>query len=522
MAVPTDLGLTTGLPESSRKSEEGAGWRGCAGPGSWAQDVPAGTKSLSWLRPSTLWQSRNDFIAKLIADPTNVARARWVELARRRAQRTGAHPDFVISRAAGDAVSVLVIGDTGEGDNSQYAIAGSLLETSKDADFAIICSDVVYPTGEMDDYGRMFHHPFRNLELPIYAIPGNHDWYDGLHGFMHYFCKLDDPGYLPQFGRRPAAGLAKLLWRRSPYPGAQKKSSTDGVVIEERPRPNPLQPAPYFAIDAGPVRFIGIDTGITGEVDEHQYDWLKRVSLDAPHRPKILLTGKPIYVDGEHHPGRVSGTTETIDDVVTDPRTNYVLAIGGDIHNYQRYPVPVPGPRTIQYVVSGGGGAYMHATHRIPLVDVNGVDESTFRCYPLRRDSLARFSQVIDKKLFGGSGTVAIDAPAAGRYYEQRGVTTARSKRPVADRLAPTERIKAALVQRVPAGRVFHRVGSEVFDFDEPPFFKQFLRIDANQSEITVTCFGVTGCADSEHAPPIEDQVTISLKQPGAEFAGAP
>jgi hypothetical protein len=456
-------------------------------------------------------QSRNDIIATLIADPTAAARTRWVELARQRAQEAGAHSDFVVPRSAGNTVSMLVIGDTGEGDHSQYAVAETLLEMSKKVDFAVICSDVVYPTGDLDDYGPKFHHPYRNLKLPMYAVPGNHDWYDGLHGFMHYFCRLDDAGYRPDFGRGPAALLARLLWRRSPQPGASTDPTANGTVVKERPPPDPLQPAPYFAIDAGPVRFVGIDTGITGEIDEDQYHWLRRVSLDAPQRPKILLTGKPIYVDGEHHPGRVTGKMETVDDVVTDPQANYVMAIGGDIHNYQRYPIPVGSERTIQYVVSGGGGAYMHATHRIPPVAVKGVDESTFRCYPLRRDSLARFSQVIGKKLFGSSGRVTIDAPTAGRYYEQRGVTTSGSSRPVAERLSLGDRIKIEVVRRIPAGRFFHRVGSEIFDFDDPPFFKQFLRIDAKSREITVSCFGVTGCAGTEHAPSVEDQFTIVL-----------
>jgi 3',5'-cyclic AMP phosphodiesterase CpdA len=473
--------------------------------------VPAGTTSLSWLRPSILWQSRNDIIARFLADPTAAARTRWVELARQRAHQTGAHPDFVISRSVGDTVSMVVIGDTGEGDNSQYAVVTPLMDVAKNADFMVICSDVIYPTGDLDDYGRKFHHPYRDLELPIYAVPGNHDWYDGLHGFMRYFCALEDTGYVPQFGRALAARLARLLWRRSPQPIRPTTPAKAGAVAGERRTPAPLQPAPYFAIDAGPLRFVGIDTGITGDIDEDQYHWLRRVSFDAPERPKILLTGKPLYVDGEHHPGRVTNRPETVDSVVIDPRANYVMAIGGDIHNYQRYPVPVVGGRTIQYVVSGGGGAYMHATHRIPLVNVNGVDESAFRCYPLRRDSLARFSQVIDKKLFGGSGTIAIDAPAAGKYYEQRGAATAGSTRSVTDRLSLGERIKVQVVHRIPAGRFFHRVGSEIFDFDDPPFFKQFLRIDANNRKITVSCFGVTGCAGAEHAPPVEDQFTILL-----------
>ncbi|MGH8966820.1 MAG: metallophosphoesterase, partial [Actinomycetes bacterium] len=169
--------------------------------------------------------------------------------------------------------------------------------------------------------------------------------------------------------------------------------------------------------------------------------------------------------------------------------------------------------RTIQYIVSGGAGSYMHATHTIKPVDINGVDESTFRCYPLRRDSLARFSQVIDARLTGGRGGIAIDARTAGNYYEQRGVTTSRSQRSVAERLSLRERIKTAAIHRIPAGRLFHRIGSEVFDFDQPPFFKQFLRIEASNKEITVSCFGVTGCAGAEHAPSVEDRFTISLQR---------
>ncbi|MGH8968044.1 MAG: metallophosphoesterase family protein, partial [Actinomycetes bacterium] len=332
MAAPTDW------RQSSRQSEEGAGWRSCSGPGAWQDDVPAGTKSLSWLRPSTLWQSRNDVIARILADPTAAARTRWVELARQRAHTVGTHPDFVISWPTSDTVSVLVVGDTGEGDNSQYAVADSLVALSKDADFAVICSDVVYPTGDRYDYDRKFHHPYRKLTLPVYAVPGNHDWYDGLHGFMHYFCGVDDAAYRPDFGSGPRADLARLLWRRSPQRGVTADPAANGVVSTQRPPPDPLQPAPYFAIDAGPVRFVGIDTGITGRIDEDQYHWLQRVSLDAGMRPKILLTGKPIYVDNAHHPGRVAGTARTVDDIVTNPRANYVMAIGGDVHNYQRYP----------------------------------------------------------------------------------------------------------------------------------------------------------------------------------------
>ncbi|MGH2400995.1 MAG: metallophosphoesterase, partial [bacterium] len=258
MAAPTVPG------PSSRASDEGAGWRSCAGFGVWKNDVPEGTRPTSWLRPSTLWQSRNDVIAKAIVDPTSAARARWVQLAGQRAAAAGTSPDFVISRPAGETFAVLVVGDPGEGDNSQYAVAHTLAGQARTADFAFICSDVIYPAGDLVDYGPKFHRPYRHFTAPIYAVPGNHDWYDGLHGFMHNFCRIDDSGYLPSFGRGPAAWIARKLWRKPQESDIETESERPEEDIPERPPPDPLQPAPYFAVDAGPVRFVGIDTGIRG------------------------------------------------------------------------------------------------------------------------------------------------------------------------------------------------------------------------------------------------------------------
>jgi hypothetical protein len=93
------------------------------------------------------------------------------------------------------------------------------------------------------------------------------------------------------------------------------------------------------------------------------------VSAERPDAAKILLTGKPILVDGDYHGGRIAGSSATVDTIVRDPEHGYVAAIGGDIHNYQRYPVTLADGRTLQYIVAGGGGAFMHATHKIPKID---------------------------------------------------------------------------------------------------------------------------------------------------------
>ena len=60
--------------------------------------------------------------------------------------------------------------------------------------FVTIASDVVYPTGAMRDYEANFYLPLKGVAKPIYAIPGNHDWFNALDGFA---ANLMDAGARP-------------------------------------------------------------------------------------------------------------------------------------------------------------------------------------------------------------------------------------------------------------------------------------------------------------------------------------
>ncbi|MFI6520532.1 metallophosphoesterase family protein [Spirillospora sp. NPDC050679] len=510
---------TSPPPTSSRTSEEGAGWtRGT--PGSFEELLPAEVPAFSWRRPRVLWRSRNDVLARLFGDPSDDIRRRCVDALAER----GAPAGFTVHRPAAE-FSFLLMGDTGEGDRSQYAVVPPLLRAGAGTDFLVIASDVIYPAGDAGDYPGKFFRPYRDYPGPVYAVPGNHDWYDGLRGFLRVFCDLAADCAPPPW-RGPLGLLPRLLWRR---PGEVDEAALAAARAEHRGAPGQqaVLPGPYWAIDTPALRIIGIDTGITGGIDRDQGRWLRGVS--AGPKPKLLVTGKPLRVDDEVRPCPIEGGG-TVDEIVRDPAHHYVAAIGGDIHNYQRYPVPVEGSaegsaagpeRVVQYVVAGGGGAFMHATHTIPRTSV--VPEDRFRCYPLRGDSLSRYSKLYGRvtrlpKLFE---LTPEEATAAVRH--RLGIRPARD---YDERAAPSRRalfVAAALgvprgdrrrprLLRLPVRRLPQRFRSELADWDRPPFFKSFLRLDVTEAELRIRCLGVTGWAEHEAEPPCEDEVTIPLR----------
>ena len=121
--------------------------------------------------------------------------------------------------------SFIVIGDTGEGDASQHVLRDQLLSVANHPDvrFVVISSDVVYPVGAMRDYEAKFWLPFKGVTKPVYAIPGNHDWYDALEAFAATFLE---------------AGAAHTSMRARVESDLRLTSTTDARIdgLIERPR----------------------------------------------------------------------------------------------------------------------------------------------------------------------------------------------------------------------------------------------------------------------------------------------
>src|SRR5439155_1490021 len=168
--------------------------------------------------------------------------------------------------------SFLVLGDTGEGGAAQHSLRDQYLSLGQRADvkFLVISSDVIYPTGAMSDYEAKFYLPFKGFTKPIYAIPGNHDWYDALEGFAANFLEPD---------------AARTAIHSRIVTDKRLTSTTDRRIenmIREADRlrrefniSNAHQRAPFFELQTEQFNLIAIDTGVIRGVDSEQWAWLK-------------------------------------------------------------------------------------------------------------------------------------------------------------------------------------------------------------------------------------------------------
>ncbi len=475
--------------------------------------------SLSWVTLRPLISAANDRINGFAPQLVTQLRDEWGSRPQRADGGRPVDPDTwtvvedgttyrrVVRRPQDNAF--LLMGDTGEQDASQYvlvpalraAAAGDGLPGGERPGFLVVCSDVVYPSGDVQDYVHAVYLPYgprppevAGLDadgdadplgtLDVLALPGNHDWYDGLTGFSSQFCGREPLpaaayGWCEGIGVREAA--ARLVWRRPsrarrarlwrPAAGGTGRPTRR----EERPaaleeirrwrvparRPwRPLQPGSYYAVDTRDVLLVCIDTGIAvhGEphLDAQQSAWL--VDISRHPKPKVLLTGNPLLVnavwkactlDTSRLAPSADGRQVPPADVralVEDPAHRYVATIGGDVHNFQHYEVALDGGRTMTHLVSGGGGAYLSATHPILVAAARraartaqgrrpypgegrsaalGDGEELLALYPSEEESLQRFGRLLLLKtwrfvriltaLLVGAGGTALVAWLRGR-----------------------------------------------------------------------------------------------------------
>jgi uncharacterized membrane protein HdeD (DUF308 family) len=304
---------------------------------------------------SAVWQE----ITKTRVD---VWREQMAEAAERFALSKGVAPDKVFAVTppgvdeSGD-FGFVVIGDTGEGDSSQLSLHDQLIAADKreHVKFLVLSSDVIYPDGKMKDYEKNFYLPFKGFEKPIYAIPGNHDWFDA------------DEGFNANFLDRESAKLALAARLRSDL-------KTDVInndqrfleIVDEAARlreyyriKNGMQRGPYFEFHTPRFSLIAVDTGILKRVDAKQKAWLEAALHRAGNNFKMVVLGHPFYVAGANQAKDDRG----FDEILQMLKSYSVdIAMAGDTHDFEFYKLKYDAngkQGEMLHFVNGGGGAYL-------------------------------------------------------------------------------------------------------------------------------------------------------------------
>jgi hypothetical protein len=242
------------------------------------------------------------------------------------------------------------VADVGDGWNPTYAIANAMaadavLDTLPGS-VLVMGGDLVYPYPSREAYARRTESPYaeafaRRVHKPdVFAIPGNHDWFDSLIAFSRLFC-------------RPERGFAGC-------PTRQTRS--------------------YFALHLPQDWWLlGIDLQLGADFDEPQVRYFQDVATQMSAKANVILcVPEPQWIYECTYPGYEAYTTRTLEyfrnELIKRP---VALTITGDLHFYRRHSNPAGEHK----VIAGGGGAFLHPTHRPDLHTLqDGFTEQA--CYP--------------------------------------------------------------------------------------------------------------------------------------------
>lgn len=248
------------------------------------------------------------------------------------------------------------ISDLGDGFNPTFTLANLLArgqlelkgKALKRGDVLIMGGDEVYPTPENIEYDNRLRGPYtaafpkekNAIERPdVFAIPGNHDWYDGLTNFLRLFT--------------------------------QKRSLGNWKTQQNRS---------YFALKL-PYDYwvIAIDIQLNADIDFPQICYFKKIAKEQfnANSKVILCTSEPswVYKSFDIKNDSFDRLQFFIDKVLLgqgekdyeekNKNINIEAILTGDLHHYARYETVKDETKPCHFITAGGGGAFMHPTHTL-------------------------------------------------------------------------------------------------------------------------------------------------------------
>jgi predicted phosphodiesterase len=197
-----------------------------------------------------------------------------------------------------DSLKMLILGDTGTGDDEQYEVGQRAAEAYRvfPYEMALMLGDNMYGSERPQDFVRKFERPYKPLldaGVKFYAVLGNHDDREqrnyklfNMNGELYYTFKA--------------------------------------------PRQN--------------VRFYGLESSY---MDQRQLEWLERQLRTTNEDWKIVFMHHPIYSSGERH-GSSTSLRQVLEPLFL--KYNVSLVLAGHEHFYERLK-PQNG---INYFTAGG------------------------------------------------------------------------------------------------------------------------------------------------------------------------
>jgi hypothetical protein len=234
------------------------------------------------------------------------------------------------------------VSDLGDGFDATYAIAYLMAQPSLHVDdydlprgsLVVMGGDEVYPYATTEDYRLRMRHPY-GLALPlikndpkppfILAVPGNHDWYDGLARFLAIFCRKEST----------KIGGWRTRQRRS-----------------------------YFAARLTESWWLwGIDIALIEDMDQPQADYFGTMAQHMENANLIICSSEPgWYNAAENSKAFRSLSYAAWIAEKADKNIKIALCLSGDTHHYARYTTEFG----TEFMTAGGGGAFLHGTHQLP------------------------------------------------------------------------------------------------------------------------------------------------------------
>jgi hypothetical protein len=347
-------------------------------------------KPVQWLNAGQLFRTQAQ---------VNRAKSFALYADRREALASSPKQIYTLSDPVPTQVIVDYVADTGDGFDATFATARcisggtkvqvdstkrvgkpeerSRLYPDDGADLLVFGGDEVYPVASPSEYDHRLTNVLRlAAELdkvegrpPVVALPGNHDWYDGLASWRRLFCESSPR---PEQDSMVSDAL-------TPVPEARDRGSVGGWGA--------FQSRSYFAIQLTERWWLwAVDSQLDAPVDTEQMNYFRDAArlLDPNKHRLILCTATPCWMEAEDQPttpyaappdsplfsmlwfiDRTLGMNSAHD---VDRRHMIRLVLTGDQHYYARH-TPVRGTdyQTFapELVTCGGGGAFLSSTHHL-------------------------------------------------------------------------------------------------------------------------------------------------------------